>query len=125
MIIDLLKGHCPHCRQAKIFAGLMRMNETCPHCNIRFEREHGYFLMAIFIAYGIQFALLIPIIVYLYVQRVSIVTTGIVIMGALLLFAPLAFRVSRIIWLYIDEWLHPHSDEADLPIPTVDKIDFT
>jgi len=29
------------------------MNEHCPHCGLRFEREQGYFLGAMYISYGL------------------------------------------------------------------------
>ena len=32
---------CPNCERGKIFTGLFKMNETCPYCHVRFERESG------------------------------------------------------------------------------------
>ncbi len=32
---------CPNCGRGRIFTGLFRMNQTCPNCGVRFEREDG------------------------------------------------------------------------------------
>jgi uncharacterized protein (DUF983 family) len=36
-----LSLRCPNCEQGKTFTGLFQMNETCPVCNARFERQSG------------------------------------------------------------------------------------
>lgn len=36
-----------------MFTGLFRMNARCPHCDLQFEREPGYFLGSIYINYGL------------------------------------------------------------------------
>lgn len=88
------------------------MRTTCPVCDIPFEREAGYFLMAIFIAYAIELALLAPVLVWLARSDAPLPLTAAVVMGALLVLAPLGFRWSRILWLHIDDRLHPHGDDA-------------
>ncbi len=107
-LLDLLRGRCPHCRQAPIFAGVWRINETCPHCQIRFEREQGYFTMAIFVAYLLGFALLGLSVLSLWWWGASITAFYVVPTAVLLLATPFTFRYGRIIWLYTDEWLDPH-----------------
>ena len=32
---------CPNCERGRIFTGLFNMNEICPYCGVRFEREIG------------------------------------------------------------------------------------
>ncbi|MBZ0297994.1 MAG: DUF983 domain-containing protein [Anaerolineae bacterium] len=32
---------CPNCGQGKMFSGLFRMEPTCPHCHVRYERSSG------------------------------------------------------------------------------------
>ncbi len=36
-----LSLHCPNCGEGRIFTGLFSMNQTCPVCGVRFERESG------------------------------------------------------------------------------------
>lgn len=32
---------CPVCEQGKLFSKMFKMNKTCPHCSVRFERFQG------------------------------------------------------------------------------------
>jgi uncharacterized protein (DUF983 family) len=32
---------CPNCGRGKMFRGLFEMEETCPNCGVRFERQSG------------------------------------------------------------------------------------
>ena len=90
----------------------MRMAPTCAVCGTKFEREHGYFLNAIFVAYAIYGVLFAPIALYGYfTQRFLTVTIFFVI--AILLLAPFTFRYSRVLWLYFDEAMDPRPE----PIP--------
>src|SRR5437763_3949115 len=57
-ITAILHQKCPRCRTGRIFRSSIlrlfaRMNERCPVCDLRFEREEGYFLGAMYISYGL------------------------------------------------------------------------
>ena len=32
---------CPNCEQGRMFSSFLRLNPTCPHCGVRFERSSG------------------------------------------------------------------------------------
>jgi uncharacterized protein (DUF983 family) len=109
----ILAGLCPRCRRGRIFAGAVRMNEACPHCRLRFGREHGYFTGAMYFSYGIGAPIVIAIAVVLTLLRqwlapqISVywIFAG---SGVLFLpFAPMVFRYSRIIWIYFDRYVDP------------------
>ena len=55
---DILRQRCPRCRTGNIFPysvfrGFPRMHERCPACGLKFEREPGYFLGAMYVSYGL------------------------------------------------------------------------
>jgi len=50
-IAAIIRQRCPRCFTGKVFRRLLDMNETCPVCGLRFEREEGYFTGAKFV-YG-------------------------------------------------------------------------
>ena len=57
-VVAIFRQMCPRCRSARIFrksifAGFPRMQEQCPRCGLKFEREQGYFLGAMYISYGL------------------------------------------------------------------------
>jgi uncharacterized protein (DUF983 family) len=64
---------CPRCRVGKVFTGatygfkVQKMNERCPHCDLKFEREPGYFYVAMFVSYAMNVAQMISMSVAAYV----------------------------------------------------------
>src|SRR5208282_3350494 len=49
---------CPRCRTGKIFSTSIirifpKMHARCPACGLKFEREQGYFLGAMYFSYAI------------------------------------------------------------------------
>ena len=80
------------------------MNETCPGCGTRFEKEPGYFVGAMYFSYFLgvpAYALLVLAALRLFGKQSELLAFG----AALLIFLPLApllFRTSRVLWLYFD-----------------------
>src|SRR3954447_20105107 len=57
---SIVQQRCPRCRVGKIFRNSIfkiyrwpKMYEHCPECGLKFEREGGYFLGAMYISYGL------------------------------------------------------------------------
>ncbi|MET3114427.1 uncharacterized protein (DUF983 family) [Pedobacter sp. CG_S7] len=106
---------CPRCRIGKVFTGptysfsVQKMNEYCPHCKLRFEREPGYFYVAMFVSYAMNVAELISAGVASYVFGLKLDYENLwyfvgVLLATILIFAPFNYRYSRLILLY---WLSP------------------
>ncbi|HEX8377184.1 MAG TPA: DUF983 domain-containing protein [Pedobacter sp.] len=83
------------------------MNDNCPHCNLKFEREPGYFYVAMFISYAMN------VIEMLAAGMLTYAITGnledpilyiCVIFPVIILLSPINYRYSRVILLY---WLTP------------------
>jgi len=80
----------------------------CPVCGLKFEREQGYFLGAMYISYGLALitivglALLLWLVTAWSLQKITVV--------AILLFLPLAPTLtlfSRVLWIYLDWAIDP------------------
>jgi len=108
-----LHAKCPRCRKGDLFANSMyglksqKMNKHCSHCGLRYEREPGYFYVAMFVSYALTTAQMIAIGVLTYFVTgedkspwIYIIT----IFTGILLLSPFNFRYSRVILLY---WLTP------------------
>jgi uncharacterized protein (DUF983 family) len=104
----LLQGKCPRCRTGNIFAfpagsllKFNRMNERCPHCDVRLEPEPGFYQGAMYVSYGFTVILMVIIGLLLYhtINPSDGVYIGTVI-GVMILLIPLNYRYSRIIYLY-------------------------
>ena len=93
---------------ASILTGFPRMHERCPVCGLKFEREQGYFLGAMYISYAlalftiVMFALCIWLATRWSIQTVTV--------GAIVLFLPVAPALtlfSRVLWIYLDWAIDP------------------
>jgi uncharacterized protein (DUF983 family) len=91
-----------------IFTGFPRMWERCPNCGLKFEREEGYFLGAMYISYVlglitiVVFALLLWAATSWSLQKITLL--------AILLFLPFAPTLtlfSRVLWIYLDWVIDP------------------
>jgi uncharacterized protein (DUF983 family) len=105
----LLLQRCPRCCRGAIYVTGMRMHERCPVCELRFEREPGYFLGALYISYGISCVLLLLglLIGHLLAPEFDLGWL-VLILGVLYLpFVPMVTRYSRVLWIYFDRWAWP------------------
>ena len=85
------------------------MNEFCPHCNLKFEREPGYFYVAMFVSYAFNVAQMISVSVAAYILGLKLDYDNlwyyiILLTFTTIMFSPFNYRFSRIALLY---WLSP------------------
>ena len=109
----ILHQLCPRCRAARmfeksIFTGFPKMHERCPVCDLKFEREQGYFLGAMYISYGLALITIVMLALILWMAtRWPLQKTTV---WAILLFLPLAPMLtlfSRVLWIYLDWAIDP------------------
>jgi hypothetical protein len=67
----ILQQRCPRCRTGgifrySIFRGFPKMRERCAICDLKFEREPGYFLGAMYLSYGLGVLIMAPIALLLW-----------------------------------------------------------
>lgn len=109
----MLRQRCPRCRMGKIFAGsafvgFPKMHERCPVCRLRFEREPGYFLGAMYISYGLALFIIACLASALWLVTDWWITKDTIV--AVLLFLPMAPAItyfSRVLWIYLDQTFDP------------------
>lgn len=108
-----LQAKCPRCRRGEMFTTsmygfkLQKMNDHCPHCGLKFEREPGYFYVAMFISYGMNVIqmIVVGLLTYLITGNVTDPLLYImVIFPVVFILSPFNYRFSRVILLY---WLTP------------------
>ena len=104
---------CPRCRRGRIFRapfwrGILAMHERCPECGLKFEREPGYFVGAMYIAY----ALMLPpaVLIYLAIWHFSHWSANSVLFCTFVAYLPLVpsvMRCARVLWIYFDRSIDP------------------
>lgn len=107
----IVKSKCPNCEKGPVFASggnILKlkgpqMNETCPECQYKFEREPGYFFGAMFISYGLTIAQAMAVYFVIWTIGVDLSVDMIMLIITLVLVVLLFpnFRASRVIWMYI------------------------
>jgi hypothetical protein len=84
------------------------MWERCPNCGLKFEREPGYFLGAMYISYGLSLVAIAGLGLTLWsFTHWSLLR---VTLWATVLFLPLAPTItlfSRVLWIYLDQTIDP------------------
>ncbi|UII25647.1 DUF983 domain-containing protein [Fulvivirga maritima] len=101
-------GKCPRCRKGKMFkysaynlSKFTEMHEECEHCHLRFEREPGFFIGAMYISYAFSVALFTTVGVALSVLGdFSLLTYVLTTTASVIILLPVLFRYSRIIYLH-------------------------
>lgn len=79
------------------------MHEFCPHCNLKFEIEPGYFYAAMYVSYALNVAQTVTLAIGTYILAASESPWLYiaVLFLSVCLFAPFNFRYSRIILLHL------------------------
>jgi len=108
----ILQQLCPRCRAGKIFRKSVwlfpGMYERCPECGLKFEREDGYFLGAMYIGYGLGVGAIAVLAALVWAVLKWPLTKSVV--AGIVLFLPLApvlTWMARVLWIYMDQGIDP------------------
>jgi uncharacterized protein (DUF983 family) len=110
---DVLRQRCPRCRTGSIFRysifrGFPKMHDRCPVCDLRFDREPGYFLGAMYVSYGLGIVIVALLAALLWSITGWWITKDTIWAVALFLpFAPTIALFARVLWIYLDQTIDP------------------
>ncbi len=110
---NILQQRCPRCRIGRIFRysifrGFPKMCERCGICDLKFEREPGYFLGAMYFSFAMGVLVMAPIAVSLWILTGWWITKVIICSAVLFLpFAPTITLFARVLWIYFDQSVDP------------------
>jgi len=110
---SILQQRCPRCRiggifHYSIFRGFPKMCERCSICDLKFEREPGYFLGAMYFSFAMGVLVMAPMAVSLWVLTGWWITKVIICSALLFLtFAPTITLFARVLWIYFDQSVDP------------------
>ncbi len=115
-----LANRCPNCGGRTLFkrGTLFQLNDACPRCGLRFERDEGFFLGSVALNYGLTVVgFLVPVLVLAWCGVIG-VTTAAVLAGVGAVTVPLLlYRSSRSWWfmnyyLFLPQHLPANRDPA-------------
>ena len=112
MLSDIVKSttgnKCPRCHQGKVFESNnpysfkngLAMRDSCSACDLKYEREPGFFYGSMYVSYALMSGILI---VWFLVDLIWLNIDAIILMTIvtinMLVFFPIIFRWSRLVWL--------------------------
>lgn len=103
-----LRLRCPRCGAGRLFHKPFRMNEHCRRCALKFEREQGYFIGAIYINYAATVAIAVPGFFLLDAFARLTIDQQLTLWVPFAIVFPLAFfHHARSLWLVLDYFFNP------------------
>jgi uncharacterized protein (DUF983 family) len=99
---------CPRCQKGDVFETrnpykkMTAMKQNCPHCGLKYEKEHGFFYGAMYVSYMLNIALFVTFVVAYFLVFRNLIDWRIYITIYVLLtliLVPVYYRLSRSIWL--------------------------
>lgn len=122
-----MRLRCPRCGAAPTFGGLFRMHPVCLTCGLKFEREQGYFLGAIYINYAVTVGcMLVGFFLLDYYVHLSLTYQIMVWSSFGVLFPILFYRYSKSLWLCLDYIFNPVEDTTvEMPKPEIASDEYS
>jgi uncharacterized protein (DUF983 family) len=107
-LYSILTGSCPQCMNESMymeknplkFTKLLKLNDNCSHCGLKYEIEPSFFYGAMYVSYGLNVAIMIAVfLLCFFVLKANVNQTFVTIIGVLTLFFPFVTRLARNIYI--------------------------
>ena len=105
---SILTGTCPKCQNESMYSDknvfhlgkILKMNENCSHCGLRYQIEPSFFYGAMYVSYGLNVAIgIAAFIISFVIFGASLKVAFISIIAALVISFPFVLRLSRNIYI--------------------------
>jgi uncharacterized protein (DUF983 family) len=99
---------CPRCAIGKLYIKPFKMFDHCQYCSLKFEREQGYFVGAIYINYAATVAVAVPGFLLLDAFTKMTINQQLLLWISFTVVFPLIFfHHARSLWLVLDHFFNP------------------
>ncbi|KLT68429.1 DUF983 domain-containing protein [Flavobacterium sp. ABG] len=107
-INSILTGSCPKCQNESMYADqnplhltkVLKMNENCSHCGLKYQIEPSFFYGAMYVSYGLNVAVGIAAFIVSFVFFESTIEQSfLAIIITLVVLFPFVLRLSRNIYI--------------------------
>lgn len=105
---SILTGSCPKCQNESMYSDknplhltkVLKMNENCSHCGLKYQIEPSFFYGAMYVSYGLNVAVGIAAFIVSFVFfGASIEQSFIAIVVTLIVLFPFVLRLSRNLYI--------------------------
>lgn len=106
----MANARCPRCHEGRLFKykwwnlfNFTQMHENCPHCDLRYEVEPGFFFGAMYISYAFTVGIMLigGIIVFNFFNDPPAMGYVIPITIFSLVMVPFNFRTARVLFIHL------------------------
>ena len=107
-LCDIARLVCPRCHQGRVFRGLITTHERCPVCGLKFEREQGYFVGALYVSYLLGIPIVaVLMLIYWWLTSWRLERLLLAAFLTFQLFVPIVLRYAKMVWMYADRRFDP------------------
>ncbi len=105
---SILTGSCPKCQNESMYSDknplhltkVLKMNENCSHCGLKYQIEPSFFYGAMYVSYGLNVAVGIAAFIVSFVFfGASIEQSFLAIVISLIVLFPFVLRLSRNLYI--------------------------
>jgi len=105
---SILTGSCPKCQNESMYSDknplhltkVLKMNEHCSHCGLKYQIEPSFFYGAMYVSYGLNVAVGIAAFIVSFVFfKASIEESFLAIVITLIVLFPFVLRLSRNLYI--------------------------
>ena len=106
-LYSILYIKCPQCNEGAFlerkiydFSAFTKVRKVCPNCQLNYHVEPSFYFGSMYVAYALGVAIMIAVIVLnlLLFEAFSFVRTFGMVVGAVIITAPLMNSLAKIIW---------------------------
>ncbi|MCC9018638.1 MULTISPECIES: DUF983 domain-containing protein [Flavobacterium] len=107
-LYSILTGSCPRCHKESMYSDrnplhltkVLKMNENCSHCGLKYQIEPSFFYGAMYVSYGLNVAVGIAAFIVSFVLfKTSVEESFLIIVATLILLFPFVLRLSRNLYI--------------------------
>lgn len=118
-LYSILTGTCPQCQKESMYVdqnllhlnNIIKMEEKCSHCGLKYQIEPSFFYGAMYVSYGLNVAIGILTFIIVFQFNRDLLTLFLSIFAVLILSFPIVMRLSRN--LYINFFVSYDPDARD------------
>ncbi|KQO32788.1 MULTISPECIES: DUF983 domain-containing protein [Flavobacterium] len=105
---SILTGSCPKCQKESMYSDknplhltkVLKMNDNCSHCGLKYQIEPSFFYGAMYVSYGLNVAVGIAAFIVSFVFfKTTIEESFIAIVISLIVLFPFVLRLSRNLYI--------------------------
>lgn len=105
---SILTGSCPKCQNESMYldknplhlSKVLKMNENCSHCGLKYQIEPSFFYGAMYVSYGLNVAVGIAAFIISFVFfKTTIEESFLAIVISLIVLFPFVLRLSRNLYI--------------------------